>query len=440
MASYRRIRSRAALGVALAVGLAVLAACGGDTGDGATVTTAAAPTTPSTAPTTAPTTPATTVAPGTTGSGATAAPRTTATAAPTTAAATTAPASGNPPRLRAVRVGQFTAPIALAVRAGDEALYVAEKGGVVKALRSGATDPTPVLDLSGQVSTGSEQGLLGLVFSPDGGRLYVDYTDTAGDSRVVEYAFSAGRADTSTRRELLLVQQPFANHNGGNLVFGPDGFLYIGLGDGGSAGDPQGNGQRLDTLLGKILRIDPRPDGNTPYRIPPDNPFASQQGARPEIWAYGLRNPWRFTFDRETGALWIGDVGQNAIEEIDAVEASAGGGQNYGWNRLEGTRRFAGSAPPGSVAPVHEYSHDGGNCSVTGGYVYRGTRIPALRGSYVFADYCKGELRALVPGGASLRSVTLGPTLDAVSSFGQDAQGELFVLSLAAGLHRLEAA
>lgn len=435
-----RSRSRRS-GVAFAAGLVVLAACGGDKGDGATVATAVPPTTPSTAPTTAATTAATTAPTSTTRSRATSAETTAATTA-TTAIATTAaaPVSGNPPRLRAVRVGQFTAPIALAVRAGDDAVYVAEKGGVVKALRSGATDPTPVLDLSGQVSTGSEQGLLGLVFSPDGSRLFVDYTDTAGDSRVVEYAFSAGRADTSTRRELLLVQQPFSNHNGGHVVFGPDGFLYIGLGDGGSAGDPQGNGQRLDTLLGKILRIDPRPDGNAPYSIPPGNPFASRQGARPEIWAYGLRNPWRFTFDRETGALWIGDVGQAAIEEIDAVEASAGGGQNYGWNRLEGTRRFAGSAPPGSVAPVHEYSHEGGNCSVTGGYVYRGTRIPALRGSYVFADYCKGELRALVLGGSGLRSVVLGPTLDAVSSFGQDADGELFVLSLVAGLHRLEAA
>lgn len=420
MASFRRLRS----GVAVAVGLVVLTACSRGAGGDKTVTTAGPPSTAS--PTsTSTSTPARTT--------------TVATTPPTTAtASTTAPS--NPPRLRAVRVGRFSAPTALAVRNGDTALYVAEKGGVVRALRDATMDPTPVLDLSGQVSTGGEQGLLGLTFSPDGARLYADYTDTAGDSHVVEYTFSAGRADTSTRRELLFVDQPFANHNGGQVIFGPDGFLYIGFGDGGGAGDPEGNAQRLDTLLGKILRIDPHPGGDAPYRIPPGNPFVTSQGDRPEIWAYGLRNPWRFTFDRETGAMWIGDVGQGAIEEIDAVEASAGGGQNYGWNRLEGTHRFSGSAPAGSVTPVHEYSHDGGNCSVTGGYVYRGTRIPALRGSYVFADYCKGQLRALVRDGSGLRSVALGPTLDAVSSFGQDGDGELFVLSLSAGLHRLEAA
>ena len=416
MAPSYRLRTRL-----VAVSLLVLAACGGDEGDDATGTTAAPPTTPSSSASTS------------IGAGATTAPD-------ATAVATTAPTPSAPPRLRAVKVGRFAAPIAFAVRTGDTAIYVAEKGGVVKALRGAATDPSPVLDLSGEVSAGSEQGLLGLVFSPDGSKLYVNYTDTAGDTRVVEYAFSAGKADSSSRRQLLLVDQPYANHNGGHVAFGPDGFLYIGLGDGGSAGDPQGNGQRLDTLLGKLLRIDPTPDGDTPYRIPPGNPFAARQGARPEIWAFGLRNPWRFSFDRETGALWIGDVGQNAVEEVDAVEESAGGGQNYGWNRLEGTRRFDGSAPSGAVAPVHEYSHDGGNCSVTGGYVYRGTRIPALRGSYVFADYCRGELRALVPSGSGLRSMALGPTLDAVASFGQDADGELFVLSLAAGLHRLEAA
>jgi len=344
------------------------------------------------------------------------------------------------PRLRAVELAGFRAPIAAAVRDGDDTLYVAEKAGRVRALRNGAVDPTPVLDLSGQVSGGNEQGLLGLAFSPPGDRLYVDYTDTAGDTSVVEYVFVQGRADPSTARRLLAVEQPFANHNGGHLAFGPDGLLYIGLGDGGSAGDPQGNGQRLDTLLGKILRIDPRPDGDRPYTIPDGNPFAGRAGARPEIWAYGLRNPWRFTFDRQTGALWIADVGQNRIEEINAVDASAGGGQNYGWNRLEGTRRFSGAAPAGAVAPVYEYDHAGGNCSVTGGYVYRGERLPGLRGSFVFADYCRGEVLALVPDGSGLGAVPLGPRLDAVASFAQDGAGELYVLSLTSGLHRLEEA
>ena len=346
----------------------------------------------------------------------------------------------DPPRVRAVKVAAFDDALALALRPGDEAMYVAEKGGRVKTLRDGVVGSALVLDISAQVSDGNEQGLLGIAFSPEGERLYVDFTDTSGDTRVVEYAFSSGRADPASRRQILFVDQPFPNHNGGQLVFGPDGFLYIGLGDGGSAGDPQGNGQRLDTLLGKILRIDPRPDGTRAYAIPPGNPFAGRQGARPEIWVYGLRNPWRFTFDRETGDLWIGDVGQNAVEEVDTMAASAGGGQNFGWNRLEGTHHFAGSAPAGAVAPVHEYAHGDGTCSVTGGYVYRGTRIPGLRGSYVFADYCKGEVRALVAGRNALRSVALGPSLEAVGSFGQDSAGELYVMSLVSGLYRLEPA
>lgn len=417
----RRLRSRrwTTAAVVGATALTLTAACSGDGGTGATISTAAPPTTPKSF---------SGDARGTMGAGS------------ATSATTAPPVGGDPPPMRAVKIAAFAAPLVLAVRTGDQAMYVAEKGGLVKTLRGSTIDPEPVLDLSGDVSTGAEQGLLGLAFSPGGDRLYVNYTDTAGDTRVVEYAFSGGKADTASRRQLLLVDQPFANHNGGHLVFGPDGFLYIGLGDGGGGGDPQGNGQRLDTLLGKILRIDPRPDGARPYSIPPGNPFASRPGARAEIWAYGLRNPWRFTFDRETGALWIGDVGQNSVEEIDAVEASAGGGQNYGWNRLEGTRRFSAGDTSGTVAPVHEYPNGDGNCSVTGGYVYRGARMPGLRGSFVFADYCKGELRALVPGasGGGLRSVALGPTLDAVASFGQDAVGELYVLSLGSGLYRLE--
>lgn len=409
----------APLAVVLAA-FVTLAACGGDGGGASTGPTAAAPSSPSSNPGDA----------------------TSTTDAATTsgAPATTGAPAGNPPPMRAVKLGDFSEPIALAVRAGDQALYVAEKGGLVKAFRDGAVDRTLVLDLSGQVSGGGEQGLLGLAFSAGGDHLYVDYTDSSGDTRVAEYAFTGGRADPGTRRQLLAVDQPFANHNGGQLVSGPDGFLYIGLGDGGSGGDPQGNGQRLDTLLGKILRIDPRPDGSSPYTIPPGNPFVARAGARPEIWAYGLRNPWRFTFDRETDAMWIGDVGQNAYEEVNAVEASAGGGQNYGWNRLEGTHKYAGDPPAGAVAPVHEYSHGDENCSVTGGYVYRGAAMAGLRGSYVFSDYCKGDLLALVPTGASgqLRSVALGITLDAVVSFGEDASGEVYVLSLSSGVHRLE--
>ena len=208
-----------------------------------------------------------------------------------------------------------------------------------------------MLDLTGSVSTGGEQGLLGLAFSPDGGRLYVNYTDPAGDTRIVEYAFADGRADPGSARELLIVDQPFANHNGGNLVFGPDGMLWIGLGDGGGGNDPQGNAQSLGTLLGKMLRIDPRPSGGRPYTVPPDNPFVGTDGARGEIWAFGLRNPWRYSFDKATGDLWIGDVGQNAREEVDFTPAGSPGGLNYGWPGLEGNRSNSGSAPSGAVAP-----------------------------------------------------------------------------------------
>ena len=214
----------------------------------------------------------------------------------------------------------------MAVRSGDTALYVAEKTGKVVAVRDGIVDPVPMLDLSEEVSLGGEQGLLGLAFSPDGRDVYVNFTDTNGDTHITGYAMRGGQADTATRRDLLVVDQPYSNHNGGNLVFGPDGYLYIGLGDGGSGGDPQGNGQSLSTLLGKMLRIDPTPFGDRPYRIPTDNPFVGHVAARPEIWAYGLRNPWRYSFDRLTGDLWIGDVGQSAWEEVDVQPSDSPGG------------------------------------------------------------------------------------------------------------------
>ena len=238
---------------------------------------------------------------------------------PTTPAPSTTPA---PQPLGAVvvtltEVASLTQPVALAVRTGDAALYLVEKVGRVRAVRDGALDPTPVLDLTGGVSTGSEQGLLGLAFSPDSSRLYVNFTNPAGDTRVVEYAFSGGRADPSTAREVLAVDQPYANHNGGNLVFGPDGMLWIGLGDGGSGNDPENRAQDTSLLLGKMLRIDPTASGGRAYTIPPDNPFVGQAGVRGEIWSFGLRNPWRYSFDRATGDLWIGDVGQNAVEEVD---------------------------------------------------------------------------------------------------------------------------
>jgi glucose/arabinose dehydrogenase len=351
--------------------------------------------------------------------------------------------STTPPPLASVHVGleqiaTLDQPLALATRSGDRALYIAEKTGRVVAIRDDRVDPTPVLDLSGDVSLGGEQGLLGIAFSPDGRSLYVNYTDVDGDTRVVAYAMGRRTAEPDTRRELLFVDQPYANHNGGDLVFGPDGYLYVGLGDGGSAGDPQGHAQSLESLLGKMLRIDPRPDRDRAYSIPPDNPFVDRDGARAEIWAYGLRNPWRYSFDRATGDLWIGDVGQNAWEEIDRLPAGTPPGANLGWNLVEGSRRFTGDPPNGAVAPVYEYPHASGACTVIGGVVYRGDEIPDLVGAYLFADLCLGELEAIRLGsGEHVDHAVLGPTVPNVGSFGEDAEGDVYALSLAGGVYRL---
>jgi glucose/arabinose dehydrogenase len=340
------------------------------------------------------------------------------------------------------RVATLEQPLGLAVRAGDPLLYVAEKTGRVVAFREGGDEARVVLDLSGEVSLGSEQGLLGLAFSPDGRFLYVDYTDVNGDTHVTEFRFDDDGADLRTRRDVLVVDQPFSNHNGGALVFGPDGYLYVSLGDGGSAGDPEGNGQSLSTLLGKLLRISPRPSDGRPYTIPDDNPFVHREGARPEIWAYGLRNPWRFSFDRSTGDLWIGDVGQNALEEIDVEPAGTGGGRNYGWDLLEGSQPFEGAEPlPDAVPPVFEYPLSGGACAVTGGYVYRGEEIPDLVGAYVFADVCLGRLEAFrLREGRAVQHRELGLDVPSPVSFGEDADGELYVLSLTGPVYRLVAA
>lgn len=320
-------------------------------------------------------------------------------------------------------------------------LYVATKSGQIRAIRNGTVDPVAVLDISSEVSTGGEQGLLGLAISPDLGYLYVDFTDTSGDTRIREYRLSGGRAETSSLREVLKVAQPYANHNGGDLHFGPDRYLYITLGDGGSAGDPSDNGQSLDTLLGKILRINPRPSGSAPYSVPSDNPFVSRSGAKPEIWAYGLRNPWRLSFDKSTNDMYIGDVGQDAWEEIDYQASNSRGGLNYGWKRREGTHTYQGSPASNETLPIYEYSHADGNCSITGGYVYRGQAIPALQGAYLFADYCAGRLRAFVPrNGQAINHRFLGPEVGSVTAFGQDLNGELYVLSGDSGVYRIDPA
>jgi glucose/arabinose dehydrogenase len=328
-------------------------------------------------------------------------------------------------------------PLAMAVREGDDALYIAEKTGRVIALRGGRS--RVVLDLSAVVSQGGEQGLLGLAFSPDGRFLYVDITDLAGDTRILEYAVGDGGVAAGSRREVLRVDQPYSNHNGGNLAFGPDGYLYVGLGDGGSGGDPEDRAQDMGTLLGKMLRIDPRPGPGKPYTVPPDNPFVGQSGARPEIWALGLRNPWRYSFDRDTGDLWLADVGQDSREEIDVQRSSSLGGENYGWDGYEGTEVYEEPVPEDAEPPVYDYGRDLG-ATVIGGYVYRGSAIPGLRGAYLFGDLYYPRIRMLIPQGQGYRHVETNVEVENLASFGQDLAGELYLFSLSGPVYRLMSA
>ncbi|MSO79279.1 MAG: sugar dehydrogenase [Acidimicrobiia bacterium] len=356
-------------------------------------------------------------------------------------------------RVRLEHIADVEEPTALAIRAGDDSLYVTEQAGRVVAVDPGG-NVTTFLDLSKQITAGGEQGLLGLAFSPDGSKLYVHFTHRSGNTRVEEYTIVNGAIAPEARRRILAVHQPDANHNGGQLAFGPDGMLYLGLGDGGGADDEGsghadgGNGQTLDTLLGKILRVDPTPTDDKPYTIPSDNPFApggSQPGGgRPEIWAFGLRNPWRFSFDRETGDLWIGDVGQNEWEEVDYAAAAqeAGKGANYGWNVFEADEQFRDGDTTGpALPPLFALSHENGECSVIGGYVYRGTSIPKLEGAYVYSDYCNGRLRYVRQVDNEVTEMgSLSVRLREISSFGQDADGELYVLSQSSGLYRIDPA
>ena len=329
-------------------------------------------------------------------------------------------------------------------------LFVTEQAGVVRAFPDSpdATEAVTFLDIRDRVSEeNNEEGLLGLAFDPEyasSGHFYVYYS-AASPRRSVVSRFTVREddslaADPDSEVVIMWAPQPYGNHNGGQLAFGPDGYLYVGLGDGGSAGDPKGNGQNLGTLLGSILRIDPsHPSGDFNYTIPPDNPFVGVDGARGEIWAYGLRNPWRFSFDRETGALWTGDVGQNRLEEIDVVMR----GLNYGWNVFEGNHCFSPRSGCDSSAyepPVAEYGRSGG-CSVTGGYVYRGARIPSLVGAYVYGDYCSGKIWGLRYDGESVTEHKLLVESDLqITSFGEDSEGNLYILSRNEGIYRLVAA
>jgi glucose/arabinose dehydrogenase len=324
---------------------------------------------------------------------------------------------------------------------GSGRLFVLEQAGRIRVVRDGRLVRTPFLDIAGRISAGGERGLLGLAFAPTfatDGRFFVDYTDREGNTVVSEFRApdpAADRADPGSERVLLQIDQPFGNHNGGALATGPDGLLWIATGDGGSGGDPQGNGQSLDTLLGKLLRIDPRPAAGAPYGIPADNPFVDRAGARAEIWAYGLRNPWRFSFDRASGDLWIGDVGQGAFEEVDRWPAGSPGGPNFGWSTMEASACFdpaEGCDRAGLVLPVAEYGHDRG-CSITGGYVYRGVGVPGLAGTYLYADYCAGTIWGLEAAAGKPAPRVLFDSGLSVASFGEDEAGEIYVVDLAGG-------
>ncbi len=358
------------------------------------------------------------------------------------------PVQGTPPLPSQLLAGGFHSPLDLQAAPGDrERLYVVEQGGRIQVVRSGQLAGTPFLDIASRISSGGERGLLGLAFHPQfatNRRLFVNYTDRQGDTHIAEFrAASADQADPQSERQLLFVSQPFANHNGGGLAFGNDGMLYIGLGDGGSGGDPQGNGQSLGRALGKMLRIDV--DRGTPYAVPSDNPFVSRPGAFPPVWAYGLRNPFRFSFDRATGDLYIGDVGQNRFEEVDVGVASRRGGENYGWNIMEGNSCYApasGCSMAGLTLPVLDYGH-GDGCSITGGYVYRGCRMPGYAGTYFYGDYCAGFVRSFrLENGRAVdqrdwTSAIGRGLIRNITSFGVDLDGEVYVVDYHGEVYRV---
>ena len=372
-------------------------------------------------------------------------PGTTSTVRPSPSGPPSTPAAGwDPPALALAPVVEGLESPLFVGHAGDGSgrLFVLEQAGRIRIVRDGQLLARPFLDIAGRISAGGERGLLGLAFSPayrDDGRFFVDYTDPDGDTVIAEYRVSGSdpdRADMASERLILRIDQPYPNHNGGGLAFGPDGLLWIGMGDGGSGGDPEGRGQRLDTLLGKLLRIDPDPAGDAPYSVPADNPFVGRDGARPEIWATGLRNPWRFSFDRMNGDVWIGDVGQGKWEEVDVLRAGTASGANLGWNVMEGSHCFepADGCPTGSLLlPVAEYDH-GQGCAVTGGHAYRGPSIPGLVGTYLFGDYCSGTIWGIGAAGDGPRELRrLAETGATIASFGEDEAGEVYLADLAGG-------
>jgi glucose/arabinose dehydrogenase len=324
-------------------------------------------------------------------------------------------------------------------------VFIAQRTGQVMLLLNGRKQARPFLDITKAVYSqgGNEQGLLGLVFAPDyasSGLLYVDYTITGNNIRVVQYRRSAKDANvadpTSASVVLRIDHHSYTNHNGGQLAFGPDGHLYIGVGDGGSEGDPDNNGQSTHTLLGKILRIDPSPGGG--YTIPRSNPYVGQEGKRAEVWAYGLRNPWRFSFDRSTGDLIVGDVGQDMQEEIDFVPAGTGAGANYGWSIWEGDRRNKPGTAPHAIPPTLIAKHDSGYCAIIGGYVVRDRSLPSLYGHYLFGDFCHPQIESVtIRHGHATGLRATGLNVSNTSSLGQDARGHIYITSLSGPVYRV---
>lgn len=374
---------------------------------------------------------------------------------------TTGPNSNSDGQVKLQKVGQFDQPTYLTQAPGEKDLFVVEQSGRIQRVSAQGGPTRTFLDVSKKVSCCGEQGLLSVAFSPNYKRnqlFYVDYTNKAGETRVVEYKTKKGApdaggdiADAKSARTVLAVDQPFSNHNGGLLQFGPDGDLYIGFGDGGSANDPKRNAQSLDTYLGKILRIDPAERKKTvgkgkrkrtktsPYSVPATNPFTKRKGALPEIYSYGLRNPWRFSFDPKTGALWIGDVGQDTLEEIDGVARGKGSGANFGWSAYEGTNRFnKDQTAPNAVKPVLTYGRDQG-CSVTGGYVVRDRSLGSLYGRYIYGDFCQGELRSFTasPGKRATDDTPVGLQVPSLSSFGEDRAGHIYAISIEGNVYRI---
>ncbi|CAB4345078.1 unannotated protein [freshwater metagenome] len=364
--------------------------------------------------------------------------------------ATEMPAKPAASGVKLVSVGKFNMPLYVTAPPKDtRRVMVVQQGGRISVLRDGKPLGTPFLDISTRVTAGGEQGLLGLAFAPGyakSGLFYVYFTRRDGRQEVAEFKrATSDRANAGSYRSVLVMDDPEGNHNGGQLNFGPDGLLYIGTGDGGGGGDRHGaigNAQNLGSLLGKILRIDPRRSGSKRYSAPSSNPFVGRSGAKPEIYSYGLRNPWRFSFDRVGGDLIIGDVGQNAVEEVDFTSIGQARGGNFGWRVREGDQPFAGGALSGAIEPVIVHTHSDGWCSMTGGYVVRDPALTTLRGKYLYGDFCKGIIYGarLSSSGATGDGPVSGlPQVQALSSFGEDARGRIYVVSLGGAVSRIAA-